>query len=628
LKRYGLVGSLLLLILVIAGIVLLTLPDSGNDNSAAEVEQTSKPGFVWANGEWLKVPFFVETDASVLRINTRLIRRVTKPVEVGAPPAPAVTDTLGSLLESAITRFDELGGPTSNAPPEKTLNDLMQYVESQPGAAAVKFEAPALSITADNGDAGYVILQRPDPVTQYQAVQALQALTTRWKTDLQNGDVLLFSGDVTVEVPASQALGFLRELVTIYDLPSTDQQQRMADLTGSQELARALIEAGRPPKSILDRIPPPPLEGHSQLNTSLVSFSSPATGAGTASLLLQGDLHTPASNKAYFFEPTDAEAPNWCATDAAIAAAKLQGYQIIDLRGNASTIAATIASSGQAGIFYFCGQWHGLEPAKNLADALAKTAEYRQELGLTGEDLYPIVSLTGVNADGKAVPEYYVGAASGFYVKEWQSSNSIVFQSACSDADLAQGFNAREFIAIEGQCFATEAQQKVDADFFGRLAGTVGDGNSRSVGAAFSAAFNGTGWVLRGTGEGQTVLSPAVEDYSPKTSVSVSPTTPLTGQVKFDTPVDQTTSGVIENLLHADGCGAVVTGQRWVDPYTFEFDFTTAEAGSLSLTVNAAWAASADAPALKLDGNQDPPDTDHVGPNHDDFVWTVECTAS
>jgi hypothetical protein len=614
-KRYRVLGALVVLILVIAGIALLSLPGSSKDNVTVEVEQTTKPGFVWANGEWLKAPFFVETDASVLRINTRLVRRVTKPVEVGAPAPPPVEDTLGKLLEAAVNRFDELGGPTSDPPPDQTLQDLTQYVESQLGAAKVSYEAPALSITDDNGDVGYLIVQRPDPVTQYQAVQGLQALTTRWKQDLLNGDVLLINGDVTVEVPASQALTFLRELVAVYGLPTAAQEQRMTELTGSVELAKAMVESGKPPKSITDRIPPPPPEAHSQLRPAFVSFPSPGADQEPAAQLQQpGNLRTPASNKAYFFESADAEAPNWCSTDAAITAVKAQGYQIIDFRGNASTLAAVIASSGQAGIFYFCGQWHSLEPEASLADAITKTAEHKQDLGLAGEDLYPIVSLTGVNTDEETVPEYYVGAGAGFFAKQWQSANSIVYLSECSGADLTQGFNAREFIAVDGGCFATEAQQKLDADFFGRLAGTVDDGSSRSVGAAFTTTLAGTNWVLLGDGEGQTVLSPAITDFGPQTSVPVSPTTALTGQVKFDTPIDQTDEVATDGLLSAAGCGAVITAQRWLDPYTFEFDFTTAEPGTLTLTVNAESVASVDSPTVKLDGNND-------------FVWTAQCTS-
>ena len=592
-----------MLILIIVGIVLISLPGSSNDNGNADVEQTTKPGFVWANGEWLKIPFFVETDASVLRINTRLVRRVTEPVEVGATPVPATPDSLGDLLDAAVDRLDELGGPSVDPPSDQTLQDLTQFVQSQPGASAVSYQTPALSITDDDGNVGYVILERPDPITKYQAVRDLQALTTRWKQDLLDGDVLLISGDVTVEVPASRALTFLRELVAVYDLPSTDQQERMTELTGSVDLAKALVNAGKPPKSILNRIPPPP--------TAEQSRPSHAVSVSLPTRLQQADLHTPDSNKAYFFESTNAEAPNWCSTDAAITAAKSEGYQIIDFRGSASTIAAAIASSGQAGIFYFCGQWHSLERATSMPDALARTAEYKQSLGLTGEDLYPVISLTGFNSDGKAIPEYYIGAGAGFYAKEWQSANSVVFLSECSGADLVQGFDAREFIANNGGCFSTEAQRKLDSDFFGRLAGTVDDGQARTIGAAFDATFGGTSWALQGDGGGETVLSPAVIDYAPQTDVAVSPTTSITGQVTFDTPIDQT---MADNVLSAEGCGAVITAQRWVDPTTLEFNYTTAEPGTLTFTLNADLAAAADGPTVKLDGNND-------------FVWTVQCTS-
>jgi len=627
-KRLGV--ALILLVLVIAGIVLLAFPDS-SDDSGGDLERPAGPGFVWLEGEWLRPPFFVETDASVLRVNNKIVRRVTR--IAGEPEVVASDqqepDTLGDLMEAAVTRFQDLGGPSSDPPTDATLADLTQFVESLPGAASVSFEAPALAITDDTGEVGFVILERPDPLSQQQAIKALQAVTTRWTEALRAGDVLLFSGDVTVEVPASQAMDFLRQLVAIFDLPAADQEAQMVDLIGSQEVAEGLLASGLPPSFVTKRLAQLAPAPGAQSTSSLVSLTLPGPNQAPVALQAQGDQNrTPSINKAFLFQPIDVEGPGWCSPEPVIKAAKLHGYQVIHLRGNASTIAATIASSGRAGIFYFCGHWHSIEPATNRADLHAKMAEYRQKLGLTKDDIYGVVSMTDRIVDGKAVPQYYVGAGSSFYKKVWKSANTIVFRSECHGDGIAPGFNAREFIAIQDQCFGTEAQQKLDTDFFGRLAGTVNNGLSRPVGLAFNATFAGTAWVLLGTGKGQTVLSPAVADYEPQTAVPISPTVPIVGYVKFDAPVNQVVTSVIEHIFRAEGCGAAITGRRWVDPYTYEFSFTTAEPGPLTFTVDSTWATSADDLALKLDGNQDPPNTDHVGPNHDNFVWTAECTTS
>jgi hypothetical protein len=101
---------------------------------------------------------------------------------------------------------------------------------------------------------------------------------------------------------------------------------------------------------------------------------------------------------------------------------------------------------------------------------------------------------------------------------------------------------------------------------------------------------------------------------------------PIRGTVRFDAQMDQIIS--TPHLLKLGrGCGARLVDQRWLDPYTFEFWFTTTRPGTLWFTASSTWATSADDLGLHLDGNQRPSGGDHIGPSYDDFLWAVECVS-
>jgi hypothetical protein len=489
---YG--GLLTLLVLVIAGITLLTI-QSGNDDNTDVVFDPSiplKPGFVWIDGEWYDPPYFVENDASVIRIDAQLVWRVTRPAIQPQGSGAANQGALGDLLDAAANRLVELGGASEAPPSDATVADLTQLVESLPGSAAVELDRNALAITDESGQTGYLILQRPDLPEQRDSVRVLQAVTTRWKADLANGDVLLFNDDVTVEVPAPNARAFLNELTAIYDLPESEQATAMLDLIGSETMAEALLESGRPAAWVGKRLAAGMPEGE--------AAASEIAAAPTQQPTAESGLVTPSSNKVYIFQPIDVEGLGWCSTEALITAAKRQGYQIVHFRASASTIAATQASSGRAGIFFFCGNRNGIEPVGDSADAVASTASLQQELGLTADDVYPVVSLKKRVVDNMLVPQYYIGAGAGFFAAQWQSANSIVYLSECDAADLAAGFQAREVIADSG-CFSSTTQGELDAEFFESL------GSGGPVGTAFDSALGGTDWTLLGDGMGQTRLS-------------------------------------------------------------------------------------------------------------------------
>ena len=257
LNRLLLIGGVLTLLVVgIVAVVLLASGGSDNGGSANGEDEDVPlgPGFVWIDGKWLTPPFFVETDASVIRINARLVRRVTRLESFDEAAANPPEGSLGDLLEAAAMHYDEMGGTSEEPPSDERIAELEQYVNSLPNATAVSFEAPALSITDETGQTGYVILQRPNPLTEEQNVRSLQATTTRWLLSLRAGDALLFSGDVTLEVPARNAVDFLNALVAVFDLPEGEQAQAMLDLVGEKQMADELVAAGRPPAALTDRL--------------------------------------------------------------------------------------------------------------------------------------------------------------------------------------------------------------------------------------------------------------------------------------------------------------------------------------------------------------------------------------
>jgi hypothetical protein len=621
-------GALTLLVVVIVAVVLLASggSDSGGSAAGEEADVPLGPGFVWIDGKWLTPPFIVETDASVIRINGRLVRRVTRLESLDEAQANQPEGSLGELLEAAAMHYDETGGTSEEPPSDERVAELTQFVEALPNATAVSFEAPALSITDETGQTGYVILQRPSPLTEEQNVRSLQSTTTRWTLSLRGGDALLFSGDVTLEVPARNAVDFLNALVAVFDLPEGEQAQAMLDLVGEKQMADELVAAGRPPAALTDR-----LADLTPEEPSLVAQARQQGKEGEAAAD-DGQLRTPSANKAYIFQPIEVEGPDWCFPDPLIQTALDHGYQVIHLRGKASTLDAAVESSERAAIFYVCGQWHAIEPMATRADAMFKVGQYRDALGLTDQDVYPIVSISRRTFDKSPVPQYYIGAGTGFYEKLWKSAGTVVFLSQCYSNDLAPGFDVREFMALDNKCFGIEAERQREADFFAQLDGTAGADLDRSIGGAFKTVLADTGWVLGGSGGGNTVLSPAVIEHEPQTAVAASSATPIRGHVTFDTPMYQSVDAVLDHVVRVKGCAATLTDTRWADPYTLEFEFTTGQdaeadpAGPLTIAVDAEWAASGSDVWLKLDGNQEPPDTEHVGPSEDDFVWSVDCT--
>ncbi len=428
-----------------------------------------------------------------------------------------------------------------------------------------------------------------------------------------------------VTVPGTATAEFFADLLAVYDQTGAGQAGRMLDATGDPGLAEDLLAAGPPPEDILDRVPHQVLApSNSDLTASLAAAGPEfvaAMGFDPAGARLSftqgshGNYRTPGEDRAYFFTPFTAEG-NTCATGPVKQAADLHNYRVIEYDGRASTISAFVASSGRAGIFFGC--MHGgnsFEFYDNADAAAAALAAYRA------------AGYVGLQTLTHDASRWYVAATIEFMARRWVSNNTIVHLESCGGANSAGGYNAREFISTFELCRPGSANTlSLTREFWGRLDGTVEDGRHRPVGVAFAQAYTGTIYRLAGTGGGNTVLVPAVRDFGPETIVSVSPIVPIRGFVTFDAQMHQAVS--TGRLISLSGsCDATIVDERWLDPYTYQFFFTTKRDGTLKITVSSAWANSVDDLGLHLDGNQDPARTDHVGPSYDDFEWFVECVA-
>jgi hypothetical protein len=150
--------------------------------------------------------------------------------------------------------------------------------------------------------------------------------------------------------------------------------------------------------------------------------------------------------------------------------------------------------------------------------------------------------------------------------------------------------------------------------FWGRMNGESGKA-SREVGAAAA------GLSLIHTGNGGTVLSPTVESYYPDEFTSIGEDSVL-GWAVFDTKMDI----LMDPAMAVFGDGNLnVRNEEWVrgEKDTLRYTLKSVHTGPGEVHIND-YAMSEG--GISLDGNQEPPGTDGVGPNRDDYVISYVCT--
>jgi len=261
-----------------------------------------------------------------------------------------------------------------------------------------------------------------------------------------------------------------------------------------------------------------------------------------------------------------------------------------------------------------------------------------------GADFLAVQELADAASCGRAIAAYQ--AADTFTVAEischgaqlgitgqgisdlFKDSDTIVYLSACDSVSLQPSFaTARDFVGY-GDCGTAALATGGDRTFFGRLAGTVDGGRDRST--VVAAAQGGYGPLWRFYHRAQTldtVLSPSVAQAVPAAGSSFPVAGTTAGQVIFDSLMDQ--GAAAGGMVSVSGCHAAVTGAHWLttadgyDELAFQLQLNTT--GTAAITVHANSARAARDFQNTLDGNQDPPGSSGVGPNGDDYVWTVRC---
>ena len=352
-------------------------------------------------------------------------------------------------------------------------------------------------------------------------------------------------------------------------------------------------------------------------------FGEPATSPAVHGE--HGDYETPRADAAYLFSPFTAESvPGLrrgvgCHGGAIAEAAERHNYYVYSYDGTSSSVDALLESSGNAGIMWFC--MHGrnaFEFFHTKSGRDERLAELRAK-GVTG--LGP-GSHPGVlnSLFGK---RWYVVVGQTAITKHWTGAGTIVHSEGCSGQNhsttyIAKG--AREYIGTFDAC-VPNANGELNRQFWGRLDGTIKDGEERSVGTAFKQVFAGTIFRLAGPGGGKTVLSPAVRDFEPKEDIVVPGI--FEGRVHFDAKMDKLIS--LPRIIELDGCDASVIDTEWLDDYTLRFRYRANTPETLTYSVQSFWANPLEELGLRLDGNESPDGTDHVGPSVDNWEWSVRC---
>jgi len=266
---------------------------------------------------------------------------------------------------------------------------------------------------------------------------------------------------------------------------------------------------------------------------------------------------------------------------------------------------------------------HGLQTdlavefyAATAAGESARNARFVQYVnGTTGIPGLPAFSSgtdiwTGVDEYGN----YVIGVTERFIRAYGLLTETLVYVGSCYGATLTDAFwwaDAR--IAVGNTEAVTAATQKFRVTtFFERMDGKQGVGN-RPVGRAMA------GLGLASNGTTRTTLAPVVTGVQAPCPIEAGDTITYT----FDT---ECRTSVVPNIV---GTSVVIEDEQWVDTTTLKGTCTSPEAEvysyGLLLPWSDVWSVVNNA---RLDGNNDPPQSNGEGPAHDDYTMFVDCTAS
>ena len=202
------------------------------------------------------------------------------------------------------------------------------------------------------------------------------------------------------------------------------------------------------------------------------------------------------------------------------------------------------------------------------------------------------------------------------------NSKAVVYHAVChGDAWLSTWTAEGARVAVGPQGSVTLGANAQGVELFSQcLDGMYGiERRPCSAAAAYASSQTG-GLTLDTEGNGDTVLAPAVVDWFPTERACPG----IDGYVEFDCTMD-TDSERTEGMV--DGSGCVDVGElAWENNHKVTFDLTAGTGSSVTISVLASKAISANNDDIQLDGNTIPDgEPNAYGPNEDDFEWTVDC---
>lgn len=132
---------------------------------------------------------------------------------------------------------------------------------------------------------------------------------------------------------------------------------------------------------------------------------------------------------------------------------------------------------------------------------------------------------------------------------------SLVIADACKSLTFAPDFNAESYFGYASTACTNEDLADMTT-LFDRLTGKDGIAYRNT-----SSAYAQGGWqspVFKLSLERPIALSPAVFDAGVDPAVTLSPMSPPTREVRFDTKMADSTEAI-----SVDGCGATVSNETW-----------------------------------------------------------------
>jgi hypothetical protein len=632
-------------------------------------ENNADAGFLFLDGAYVEPPYRVAVVDGDIQINGRIVRLFPR-----APPPsepPAVPESATDLIEVAAAQFRVLG----DVPSPENVQSVLDLLRTFPATADVTEEGNSIVVTDRRGNQALLGLATGAGLSDEEVLQAQVRRAADWRALLASGGVLSLLPGIAFELPAHRAASFLSRLIAALDGPPERRARAVDDLVGDASTAAALLANGIPP-SLRARLPNRPPAASNAVIEDLADGEIMLYAADAHS---HKESRTPGTLNAYIFTINAPAAYGAFPgeTDSVIDAARAHGYRVVTYETEGCnpggfTVANFVSASGRAGILYVHNHSSTTELALgvycNFIDVNAAVAAARASVpGAAQNDFKPG---SNVGASDK-----FVGIRLGEIKKFWGNNRvnqlAIVQIAGCHSGafendpagplnmGLQEGFQAREFLGTRFTVYTCPSQIP-NPSLWDRLHGKVEDGTKRNFGDAYRTStfptlvegtpgiyfryFRSDGrlWVHHSTADGKTVLSPAVVNTEPR-SGGISLEYYQVGQryrgfVKFDTLMDQRYRDVLKEdgrqaaigvdaILRLGGdCDPEPAGPGFWHPdgRTFEFGWTPRRAGTATFRVKANRAISADNGAL-LDGNLDPPDTNHVGPNGDDFVWRAGC---